>query len=60
MIIVMLMISSNQQIWNSITSIALIQTLQNQYGTCPNGQVGQKVNVEPCSIRIYIYEIFSQ
>jgi hypothetical protein len=28
MIIVMLMISSNQQIWNSITGIALIQTLK--------------------------------
>ena len=24
---------------------------ENQYGTCPNGQVGQKVNVEPCGVQ---------
>jgi hypothetical protein len=26
-----------------------------RHGTCPNGQVGQKVNVEPCSSLIYNY-----
>jgi hypothetical protein len=24
------------------------ETSCSQYDTCPNGQVGQKVNVEPC------------